>query len=52
MKSKPLTVTFHIGGKRVEALTSDQADRMAERLSEAMSTYYTAHPSEFAKIKK
>ena len=52
MKNKPLTVTFHIGGKQVDSLTADQVDRMAERLSEAMSVYYTAHPEEFEKIKK
>ena len=52
MKDKPLTVTLHIGGKQVETLTAEQSERMAQRLSEAMSLYYTAHPEEFAKLKK
>jgi hypothetical protein len=51
MKSKPLTVTLHIGGKEVERLTEEQACRMAERLSEAMSLYYTANPEEYKEIK-
>ena len=50
--NKPLTVTLHIGGKQVERLTPEQSERMAQRLSEAMSTYYTAHPEEFIRIKK
>lgn len=52
MKNKPLTVTFHIGGKQIDSLTSEQLDRMAQKLSETMSLYYTANPSEFVKIKK
>lgn len=52
MKNKPLTVTLHIGGKQVESLTPDQVDRMAKKLSEVMSLYYTANPAEFTKIKK
>lgn len=51
MNNKPLTVTLHIGGKQVEALTSEQVDRMSKKLSEAMSVYYTAQPSEFVKLK-
>jgi hypothetical protein len=51
MKNRPLTVTLHIGGKQVETLTEEQKTRMAERLSNVMSIYYTAHPKEFEKIK-
>lgn len=47
---KKLTVTLHIGGKQVDTLTEEQAERMAQRLSEVMSTYYTAHPEEYAKL--
>ena len=50
-KQKPLTVTLHIGGKQVESLTDEQAERMAQKLSEVMSIYYTANPSEFKKIR-
>lgn len=49
--SKPLTVTLHIGGKQIEELTPEQCERMAQRLSETMSRYYSQHPEEFAKIK-
>ena len=51
MKNKKLTVTLHIGGKQVDSLTKEQCERVSERLSEAMSLYYTAHPEEYAKIK-
>ena len=51
MKNTKLTVTFHIGGKQVDKLTEEQKERMAQRLSEAMSIYYTAHIDEFKKIK-
>lgn len=52
MKDKPLTVTLYIGGKQVDKLTAEQSERMAERLSETMSLYYTAHPEELSKLKK
>lgn len=46
-----LTVTLHIGGNQVDKLTTEQSERMAKRLSETMSLYYTAHPTEFTQIK-
>lgn len=52
MKDTKLTVTLHIGGKQVGRLTPEQSERMAQRLTETMSLYYTAHPDEYAKIKK
>jgi hypothetical protein len=51
MKQKPLTVTLHIGGKQVDTLTPEQRERMAQKISEVMSLYYTAHPEEYQKIK-
>ena len=48
---KPLTGTIHIGGKQVDELTEEQLERMAQRLTEAMSIYYTAHLDEYKKIK-
>ena len=51
MKDTKLTVTLHIGGKQVETLTAEQSERMAERLTEAMSLYYTSHSEEFRSIK-
>lgn len=50
-KNKPLTCTFYVGGKQVECLTEQQRDIIAQRLSAAMSDYYTAHPEEYIKIK-
>lgn len=52
MKDTKLTVTLHIGGKQVDKLTAEQRERMAERLSETMSLYYTAHLKEYESIKK
>jgi hypothetical protein len=51
MKGKKLTVTLHIGGKQVDKLTEEQTERMAQRLSEAMSRYYTANPQEYQELK-
>ena len=51
MKSTKLTVTFHIGDKQIDKLTEEQKEKMAQRLSEAMSIYYTAHLDEYKKIK-
>lgn len=51
-KDKPLTVTLHIGGKQVDKLTAEQCERMAERLSETMSLYYTAHSEEYQNIQE
>jgi hypothetical protein len=51
MKEKKLTVTLHIGGKQVDKLTPEQCERMAERLSETMSLYYSNHPEEYREIK-
>ena len=51
MRDTKLTVTLHIGGERIEKLTPEQSVRIAEKLSEVMSTYYTAHPEEFKNLK-
>ena len=51
MKDKKLTVTFYVGDKRVEHLTAEQLDRMAERLTKAMSRYYNSHLDEFLELK-
>lgn len=50
MKDTKLTVTLHIGGKQVDTLTDEQRGRMAERLSDAMSAYYSSHLDEFKNI--
>ena len=51
-KNTSLSVTFHIGGKHVEKLSDEECERMAQRLSETMSVYYTAKPKEYLKIKE
>ena len=51
-KTKPLTVTFYVGGKQVDELTAEQCERMAQRVSETMSVYYTSHAIEYEKIAK
>lgn len=50
-KKEQLTCTFYVGGKLVDKLTPEQISRMAQRIGETMSTYYTAHPDEYKKIK-
>jgi hypothetical protein len=52
MKETKLTVTIHIGGKQVDRLTDEQKERMAQRLSDAMSLYYTGKPQEYQELKK
>lgn len=52
MKGKKLTVTLHIGGKQVDRLTEEQCQRLTDRLSEAMSRYYSAHLDEYLALKK
>ena len=51
MKDTKLTFTLHIGDKQIDKLTDEQWKRMAERLSETMSLYYTAHPEEYKNVK-
>lgn len=52
MKSKELTVTLFIGDKQIDKLTPEQCERMAERLSQTMSRYYTANPTEYNQLQK
>ena len=51
MKQKTLTYTLYVGGKQVDRLTDEQLDKIAMRLSERMSAYYTAHPEEYKRIR-
>ncbi len=52
MSRKELTYTLFVGGKQVERLTWEQSEKMAERLSESLSTYYSQHPLEYAGIQQ
>lgn len=51
MKEKKLTCTFFVGGKQVEKLSPEQTERMAEKVGEVLSVYYTAHPDEYSQLK-
>ena len=52
MRDTKITVTLHIGGKQVDKLTSEQSERMAQRLSETMSLYYSKNIAEYMKLKQ
>lgn len=52
MSRKELTYTLFVGRKQVERLTWEQSEKMAERLSESLSTYYSQHPLEYAGIQQ
>ena len=45
--AKELTCTFYVNGERVDHLTEEQLESMSERLSKAMSRYYTANIEEY-----
>lgn len=49
-KKKELTVTLFIGGRQVEELTTEQSERIAQRLSQTMSRYYSSHLEEYKAI--
>ena len=51
MAKAQLTCTYYIGGKQVDKLTPEQTNKMAQRLGEAMSVYYTHNLSEYKKLK-
>ena len=50
-KEQTLTCTFFVGGKQVERLTPEQCERMAQKVGEVMSLYYTANPEEYSQLK-
>lgn len=50
-KEKKLTCTFFVGTKQVDKLTPEYLDKMAQRLGEAMSIYYTANIEEYKRLK-
>ena len=51
MAEKALTCTFFVGGEPVEKLRPEQLDKMAQRIGETLSMYYTSHPEEYKNIK-
>ena len=50
-KGKELTVTIFVGGKQVDRLTSEQSEKLAQRMAKTTSLYYSNHLDEFLKIK-
>jgi hypothetical protein len=50
-EKKQLTVTLHIGDKQIDTLTTEQRERMANRLSQAMNLYYSSHPMEYEQMR-
>ena len=50
-KDQKLTCTFYVGNTKVDKLTPEHLDKMAQRLGEVMSTYYTQHPEEYKQLK-
>lgn len=50
-KEQKLTCTFFLGNKPVDKLPPEYLDKMAQRLGEVMSVYYSQHISEYQKLK-
>ena len=50
-KDQKLTCTFYVGNTKVDKLTPEYLDKMAQRLGEVMSVYYSQHISEYIKLK-
>lgn len=50
-KNQKLTCTFFVGDKPVEKLSPEYLEKMAQRLGEAMSIYYTANFEEYKALK-
>ena len=49
--SKELTVTFFVGGERVDKLTEEHKERIAQKFGEALSSYYSRNIAEYARLK-
>ncbi len=47
---KKITYSFYVGGEKVDKLTEEQKDKMAEAFGQGLSDYYTAHPDEYVKL--
>lgn len=50
MSGQKLTCTFYVEGKQVDKLTPEQTERMAQKVGEVMSIYYTGHHDEYKKM--
>ena len=50
MAGKKITCTFFVGGQQVDKLSPEQCERMAKRVGETLSAYYSSHINEYIKI--
>lgn len=50
-KENKLTCTFYVGDKQVDKLTPEYLEKMAQRLSEVMSEYYSRNIDEYKQLK-
>ena len=50
-KEKKLTCTLFVGEMQVDKLSPEYLDKMAQKLGEVMSLYYTAHSDEYKRLK-
>lgn len=51
MSKGKLTYSFYVNGEKVDKLSEEVLDRMAENLGKSMSLYYTQHPDQYVKLK-
>jgi hypothetical protein len=49
-KGNDLTVIFFIGGQQVDKLSPEQCEKMAEKLSQTMSRYYSLNLEEYERL--
>ena len=50
-KRKEITVSFYIGGKKVDTIPPEFTQKICKKFSEVFSRYYSEHPDEWEKIK-
>ena len=50
-KEQKLTCTFFVNGAQVDKLSPEHLDKMAQKLGEVMSLYYSQHIDEYKQLK-
>ena len=51
MKKQEYKIILYLNDKQVDTLTNDVREKISQKLSKAMSAYYTAHPEEYQKLR-
>ena len=51
-KEQKLTCTFFVGGKQVDKLSPEHLEKMAQKLGDVMSIYYTANTEEYKQLRR